>query len=127
MIKENRIAYGVRVKLLDNFVQKCIGDKYLKEQERVWFIRDTKAMTDEKGKYVYITGGSLLTSGYAYLDELEVEFDMPERPLTTIAHELDRQDLIKLIKGSHVQHEMMNHPQIKLFGFYRGGMHDEWV
>lgn len=29
MIKKNRIAYGVRVKLNDNFEKKCLGDDYL--------------------------------------------------------------------------------------------------
>ena len=80
MIKLNRIAYGVRVKLNENFVEKCLGDKYLKD-EKVLFIRDEKPYNDDRGYYVHVTGGSLTNSGYAYLNELDLEFEVPEHPM----------------------------------------------
>lgn len=80
MIKTSKIAYGVRVKLNENFEEKCLGDKYLKD-EPVIFIADPKVYNDSYGDYVYIRGGSLTNSGYAYLDQLELEFDVPEHPL----------------------------------------------
>ena len=126
MLKENRIAYGVRVKLTPNFQEKCLGDKYLKE-ERVLFIRDTKPYQDQKGKYVYISGGSLTTSGYAYLDELELEFEVPESPLKTITMELDKKDLVNLVSGSFVPYELMDTMTEKSLGSYQGGFYDRWV
>lgn len=80
MIKLNEIARGVRVKLNPNFTEKCLGDKYLKE-ESVLFIKDSNTYNDEKGYYVFISGGSLINSGYAYLDELDLEFPTPTTPL----------------------------------------------
>lgn len=80
MIKKNNIAYGVRVKLNDKFTVKCLGDKHLKD-EKVLFISDEKASNDSRGYYVHIKGGSLLNSGYAYLDELDLEFEVPVIPL----------------------------------------------
>ena len=80
MIKENQVAYGVRVKLNNNWVQKCLGDKYLQD-EKVLFIDYHGIMEDAKGKYVYIQGGSLTTTGYAYLDMLDLEYPVPETPL----------------------------------------------
>ncbi len=79
-IRKEEIAYGVRVKLNDKFVEKCLGDRYLKD-EKVLFLRDHKPYNDIKGDYVHITGGSLINSGYAYLDQLELEFPVPELPL----------------------------------------------
>lgn len=80
MIKLNRIAYGVRVKLNSQFQEKCLGDKYLKE-ERILFIADEKPYNDSKGYYVNVKGGSLVNSGQAYLNEIDLEFEVPERPL----------------------------------------------
>lgn len=79
-IKHNQIAYGVRVKLNANFEEKCLGDKYLKD-ETVLFISESKAYNDMKGDYVTLRGGSLTNSGYAYLNELDLEYPVPERPL----------------------------------------------
>lgn len=81
MVKENQVAQGVRVKLNENFEQKCLGDKYLVEQESVLFISDGHIYNDVNGKYVFIKGGSLTNSGYAYLDQLDLEFPVPEKPL----------------------------------------------
>ncbi len=80
MLKESRIAYGVQVKLNSNFEEKCLGDKYLMD-EPVIFIADPKVYNDTRGEYVYIRGGSLTNSGYAYLDQLDLVFEVPERPL----------------------------------------------
>lgn len=80
MVKPSRIAYGVRVKLNSNFQEKCLGDKYLKE-ERILFISCEKPMNDTIGEYVRITGGSLVNSGEAYLNEIDLEFEVPETPL----------------------------------------------
>lgn len=80
MVKKNRIAYGVRVKLNDNFEKKCLGDDYLVD-EPVLFISQEKCYNDEKGDYVHLRGGSLTTSGYAYLDQIDLEFEVPENPL----------------------------------------------
>jgi hypothetical protein len=80
MIKLNEIARGVRVKLNSNFVEKCIGDRYLKD-ESVLVISEAKPYNDSKGYYVMIKGGSLLNSGYAYIDELDLEFPFPDKPL----------------------------------------------
>lgn len=80
MVKQNRIAYGVRVKLNSNFQEKCLGDKYLKE-ERILFISDEKPYNDKNGYYVNIKGGSLVNSGQAYLNEIDLEFEVPETPL----------------------------------------------
>ena len=82
-VKLNRIAYGVRVKLNDQFEEKCLGDKYLKDEHVLW-ISCEKPMNDQKGHYVFIAGGSLTNSGYAYLNELDLEFEVPETPLYTL-------------------------------------------
>lgn len=87
MIKVDEIAKGVRVKLNSNFVEKCLGDTYLKD-ETVLFIRDVKSYNDTKGSYVYIAGGSLMNSGYAYLDELDLEFPTPTTPLYNLYEHL---------------------------------------
>jgi len=79
-IQKKHIGYGVRVKLNSEFIEKCLGDKYLKE-EKVLFIKVTQSYNDEKGEYVHIEGGSLINSGYAYLNELDLEFPVPEKPL----------------------------------------------
>ena len=72
-IKKNEIAKGVRVKLNSEFIEKCLGDQYLKE-EPVIYIREQHVYNDTKGDYVNLTGGSLINSGYAYLNELDLEF-----------------------------------------------------
>jgi len=79
-VKSSQVAYGVRVKLNDNFEEKCLGDRYLKD-EKVLFIRDPKPYNDIKGEYVWVTGGSLINSGYVYLDQIDLEFPIPETPL----------------------------------------------
>ncbi len=81
MIKTNQIAYGVRVKLNENFEEKCLGDKYLVEQESVLFISESHTYNDKRGEYVMIKGGSLMNSGYAYLDQLDLEYPVPTKPL----------------------------------------------
>ena len=80
MIKLTNIAYGVRVKLNENFEIKSLSDEHLK-REQVLFICQEKPYNDEKGYYVFIKGGSLINSGCAYLDELDLEFPVPTKPL----------------------------------------------
>lgn len=72
-IKRNEIARGVRVKLNSNFIPKCLGDEYL-QCEEVIFIAEEKPYNDQKGDYVFLRGGSGINSGYAYLDQLDLEF-----------------------------------------------------
>lgn len=79
-MKQNRVAYGVRVKLNSQFQEKCLGDKYLKE-EKILFIADEKPYNDARGYYVNVTGGSLVNSGQVYLNEIDLEFEVPEYPL----------------------------------------------
>ncbi|HMW11073.1 MAG TPA: hypothetical protein PJ987_11585, partial [Bacteroidia bacterium] len=65
-IKKSECAYKTPVKLNDEFVEKCLGDKYLKE-EQLLFIREGHVYNDiKKGEYVMIGGASGITSGYAY-------------------------------------------------------------
>jgi hypothetical protein len=80
MVKSTQVAYGVRVKLNDNFEEKCIGDGHLKE-EKVIFISEHKSYNDIKGEYVMLRGGSLTSGGYAYLDQLDLEYPVPYKPL----------------------------------------------
>lgn len=40
--------------------------------------------------------------------------------------ELDRKDLIALVKGSEPSHETMSHPLLKRAGSYNGGFNDSW-
>lgn len=120
-----RVAIGVRVKLNENFKEKCLGDKYLKE-ETVLFIDCEKPFNDVTGQYVTIKGGSLTNSGYAYLNELDVVFDRPKSPIQTITLDLDKKDVIALVKGSHVPYELMKTPIFKQIGNYSGGFNDHW-
>ena len=83
MINSNQVALGVRVKLNENFEVKCIGDNHLKE-EPIIFISDSKPFNDQRGEYVMLRGGSLTNSGYAYLDQLDLEFPVPNKPLYTL-------------------------------------------
>lgn len=80
MVKLNEVARGVRVKLNSNFVEKCMSDRHLKD-ESVLIIGEEKAYNDSVGNYVLIRGGSLMNSGYAYLNELDLEFPFPDKPL----------------------------------------------
>jgi hypothetical protein len=80
-MKSNQVAQGVRVKLNENFIEKCLGDKYLMEQEEVIFISEGHIYNDARGEYVFIKGGSLMNSGYAYLDQLDLEFPIPTTPI----------------------------------------------
>lgn len=79
-IKRNQVARGVRVKLNGNFIEKCLGDKYLKD-EKVIFISDNHIYNDSYGDWVYVEGGSLINTGRAYIEQLDLEFPIPERPL----------------------------------------------
>lgn len=92
-IQAKHIAYGVRVKLNSQFVEKCLGDKYLKD-EPVLFISDTKPYNDVKGEYVHITGGSLTNSGYTYLNELDLEYPVPKTLLYHIYGEEPKKHLV---------------------------------
>lgn len=40
--------------------------------------------------------------------------------------EVDKQDLINLVKGTEPSHELMKHPLIAENGRYTGGFHDKW-
>ena len=72
-IKKNEIAQGVRVKLNSLFKPKCLGDEYLKCED-VIHIADQHVYNDQIGDYVHLRGGSNTNSGYAYLDQLDLEF-----------------------------------------------------
>ena len=80
-IKSDNVALGVRVKLNEKFKAKCLGDEYLIEQEEIIFISEAHIYNDQIGQYAMIRGGSLINSGYAYLDQLDLEFPVPEKPL----------------------------------------------
>jgi len=72
-IKKTHCAYKTIVKLNDEFVEKCLGDKYLKE-EQLLYLREGHVYNDTKGEYVMVTGASGMNSGYAYLNELDLAF-----------------------------------------------------
>lgn len=72
-IKKNEIAKGVRVKLNSNFETKCLGDEYL-QCEQVIYISEGHIYNDQNGDYVFLKGGSGTNSGYAYLNQLDLEF-----------------------------------------------------
>lgn len=40
--------------------------------------------------------------------------------------ELDKKDLISLVKGICPSYQIMDDPYIRQLGSYRGGMNDEW-
>ena len=73
-IKKSEIALGVRVVLNDNWQEKCLGDRFLKD-EKVIYISEEAPYHDERGWYVMLRGGSHTNGGRAYLDELDLEFD----------------------------------------------------
>jgi len=79
-MKTNQVARGVRVKLNEKWEEKCLGDKHL-AAEPVIFISDNHIYNDQKGEYVHLQGGSGTIGGYAYLDQLELEFPLPEGSL----------------------------------------------
>jgi hypothetical protein len=72
-IRKSEVARGVRVVLNDQFVEKCLGDKYLKEEKYI-YLADRSINNDTLGDYVHLHGGSGTTSGYAYLNQLDLEF-----------------------------------------------------
>lgn len=73
-IKRDEVALGVKVVLNDEFQDKCIGDAYLKT-EKVIYISDASIYNDSKGQYIHLRGGSHTNGGYAYLNEIDLEFD----------------------------------------------------
>lgn len=85
-IKKSQVARHVRVKLNENFQIKCLGDKYL-IKDKVIYIADEHVYNDQIGEYVHIKGYTLpknnddpvyLNNGYAYLDQLDLEFPIDE-------------------------------------------------
>jgi hypothetical protein len=76
MIKSNEVARGVRVVLNSEFVEKCIGDRFLKEEEFL-FIEEASVYNDPNGAYVHIKGASRINSGYAYLNQLDLQYPIP--------------------------------------------------
>lgn len=98
MIKSNQIARGVRVKLNENFKDKCLGDSYLRD-EKILFIDESKPYNDSIGEYVFIKGGSLINSGYAYLDQLDLVNPVPEMPLYNFKEEYGKD-----VEETHIEH-----------------------
>jgi hypothetical protein len=80
MIKPNQVARGVRVKLNTNFEINSLAHHYL-ACEPILFIDDSHIYNDSQGPYVFLRGGSRLNSGIAYLNQIELEFPIPESPL----------------------------------------------
>ncbi len=81
-IKKSQVALHVRVKLNENFVEKCLGDKYL-AKDKIIFIADNHIYNDSIGEYVHLKGmtepeldnkAMFMNSGYAYLNQLDLEF-----------------------------------------------------
>lgn len=64
----------------ENFKPRCLGDNYLL-QEAVVYIADAKVYNDSHGEYVNLRGGSHVNGGYAYLDEIDLEFPVSDTPL----------------------------------------------
>lgn len=100
MVKENQVAYGVRVVLNENWIPSSLGDHYLKD-EPVLYIGYHGIMNDQLGKYVRIYGGSGMNSGIAYLNEIDLKYPVPESPL------------YQLYQG-----KVENHPEIKCSHMY---------
>lgn len=82
-IKPEEVARGVRVRLNKNFKPRNLSAEYLL-QEKVLFIEESKPYNDEKGEYVRVRGGSLISSGMVYLNELDLLFPVPTSPLYKI-------------------------------------------
>ena len=81
MIKKSQVALHVRVKFNDKFEPKCLGEVFLVDNELIW-ISDDHIFNDERGEYVRLRGydepkpgeGTYINSGYAYLNQLDLEF-----------------------------------------------------
>lgn len=80
MVKDNQIAIGVRVKLNSNFEINSLSDKYM-ACEDILFIAEKHIYNDSNGKYVYVRGGSFTNSGAVYLNEIDLEFPINDKPL----------------------------------------------
>lgn len=81
-IKKSQVALHVRVKFNSEFTPKCLGEEYLVKDE-VISIADNHIYNDQIGDWVLIKGYSLpkregegiyINSGYAYLNQLDLEF-----------------------------------------------------
>lgn len=79
MIHTNQVAKDVRIVLNSNFKIKSISDKHL-SLEKMLFIQDGHIFNDSTGDYVFVKGGSKTTSGAVYLNEIDVEFAISEKP-----------------------------------------------
>jgi hypothetical protein len=79
-MKANEVANKVRVKLNSNFEINSLGDRYL-ACEPILYISDSCVYNDTKGEYVWVRGGSHANSGIAYLNEIDLEFPIDEKPL----------------------------------------------
>ena len=97
-VKKTEIARGVRVKLNSNFEPKCLGDEYL-QCEEVIFIAEGHVYNDQKGEYVNLRGGSRTNSGYAYLDQIDLEFPYDEKVLYPVYYKNDKRPLKKEFVG----------------------------
>ena len=82
MIKKSQVALHVRVKLNENFEPKCLGEEYL-VKDKIIFIADNHIYNDSIGDYVHLKGMTnpeldnepiFMSSGYAYLNQLDLEF-----------------------------------------------------
>lgn len=80
MVKENQVAYGVRVKLNENFKPGSLAEKYLMD-EPVLYIGYDGIQNDVGGKYVWVHGGSGTNSGPVYLKDIHLEYPVPDKPL----------------------------------------------
>lgn len=97
MIKKKEVAKGVRVRFNENWEEKSIGDKYL-SQEPVIFISEANIYNDSEGEYVMLKGGSYINSGYARLDQLDLEFPMPERPMYSPQEDMSKVEIALLLQ-----------------------------
>lgn len=79
-MKNTEVARNVRVKLNSNFKGKSLADEYIKD-EPIIFIAENHIYNDQIGQYVFIKGGSMTNSTTAYLTELDLEFQIAEKPL----------------------------------------------
>lgn len=80
MIKINQVARHVRVIFNKEFKPKCLGEEYL-IKDKIIYICDNHIYNDQIGEYVHLKGytleGIYLNSGYAYLNQLDLEFPIP--------------------------------------------------